>query len=435
MIKSYFIISIRYFLKNKIFSLINIIGLAIGMSTCLLILQYVNFELSFDRFHDNREQIYRVINYRYQNGVRIQHGPITYPTIWTLFYTAVFILVIAWINYINLTTSKVLERAKEVGLRKTVGAHRRQLMFQLLTESFLINVMAFLLAITLVQIIQPLFNQLVDQKLSLLDLLYNDFALTSLLTVFTAIFITGMLLSGFYPAFILSSYHPATVLKGKFQRSSTGGGIRRVLVVFQFVASVTLISGTLLVFKQLRFIQEKDMGINLESTMVIRGPGLISFDSTYIDNTNIFKEELKKHASIKAAATSNRIPGQRLGRAFSVKSPLINDDRNLTASLYNIDFDFLETYQLNLLAASVQNIVGILSVGFMKLIIIAGLIAIPLAYFGVNSWLDNFTYKMSVPWWAFVLPILMILVIAFFSIGLQTIRAANNNPVEALRQE
>ncbi|MDN5210657.1 ABC transporter permease [Fulvivirgaceae bacterium BMA12] len=817
MLKNYLKTAFRNLRKNKAFSLINIIGLSIGMATCMLILQYVNFELSFDRFHDNHDQIYRVINYRYQNGKQIQHGPITYPTIgptmfkdypeidaytrlmplfrinvkkdenvfpvdrslivdkhflkvfsfpllagdresalnkpntaaisaslakkhfnitngnyqkllgttiqlglqpnpftitgvfedipqnshidfdllysyttlinstdgdaddswqwsdfrhylvlkpetdvnalerkfidfsrqyfkgsevsgseeefvlqplknthlfsnyeydiarvangqtvWTLFYVALFILVIAWINYINLTTSKALERAREVGLRKVVGAYRRQLVFQFLTESLIINVTAFLLAITLVQIIQPFFNQLVDQDLSLLKLLYSDFTLISLLGVFTGIFLAGIFLSGFYPAFVLSSYRPVTILKENFQRSSTGNLIRRVLVVFQFIASAGLISGTLAVFKQLQFIQDRDLGINLDHILVIQGPGLTSFDSTFIDNANAFKEELRKHAAIKTVATSNRLPGDRLARTFNVRRPGVSGERQFAASLYNIDFDFLKTYKLNLLAgrdfrpqdhssdfrllntaivnnalirllgfaspeeainqkisifgrewsvvgvinnfhqeslhnpleaiiflpgysnrnyislkisyddisntvshvesiykkfypgnsfdyffleerynqqyqgenrfssvlslftslaiivacmglfglssftilqrtkeigirkvlgAGVPSIVGILSVNFMKLIIIASLIAIPLAYFGISSWLENYTYKMNPSWWVFVLPILIILIIAFFSTSIQIFRAANGNPIKALRQE
>ena len=164
---------------------------------------------------------------------------------------AIFILVIAWVNYVNLASAKSMERAKEVGVRKVLGAYRSQLIRQFIVESILVNLVAAVLSVGLVAIVLPYFNSLTGSPLSL-ALIFNSG--TWLLVV--SVFLAGAFLSGLYPAFVLSSFRPITVLKGKMSTSSRGSLLRKGLVTFQFLASVFLIAGTFIVYKQLKFLKE-----------------------------------------------------------------------------------------------------------------------------------------------------------------------------------
>ncbi len=483
MFRNYLLIAWRNLKKNRVFSFVNIVGLAIGMAACLLILQYVSFELSFDRFHANAADLYRVTNDRYQNGKLIQHGTITYSAVgkalndeypevtdharvhprseviitngserlsersaltvdnsflrmfsfpllagnpknallaprtvviteslarklfkytgddharwlgrtlqffndkepyrvtgicrdvpenshlqfnllisfrtltndwkaadhsftvsnmwhyvqlrpgtdyrqvqvklpvfsqqyfqgnkvsgsveqfflqpltrahlysdyeyeigltgnatvvWGLLVVALLIIGIAWINYINLSTARAMERAKEVGVRKVAGAGRSQLITQFLTESVLLNLIALVLAIRVVQLAQPLFNKMLDQQLSLAYLLgrgVGGWAFTAGLSLMIGL---GILASGFYPAFVLSSFRPVAVLKGKYSTSRRGILFRKVLVAGQFVATIALITGSLVVYRQVRYMSEKSLGIDIDQVLVVTAPG------------------------------------------------------------------------------------------------------------------------------------------------------------------
>jgi putative ABC transport system permease protein len=160
-----------------------------------------------------------------------------------LLVIAIFIIIIAWINYINLSTARSQERAKEVGVRKVMGSHRSQLIRQFMLESLLINFLAVILAFILVVISLPLFNSLTGKNVSF-SLLTDIRFWFALATIFTA----GSFLSGLYPAFVLSSFQPIAVLKGKLAKTSHGAFLRQSLVIFQFAASVTLMVGTFSVY-------------------------------------------------------------------------------------------------------------------------------------------------------------------------------------------
>lgn len=559
MIRNYFKIALRNILKNKVFSAINIVGLAIGLAACLLIFQFVTFQLSYDKFNTKFDRTYRVTNDRYQHGKIIQHGTIMYPTIgptmakdypeiemytrlmpggnlnvriedrnyrgdvlffsdehflsvfdypvlagekltalkdphtivlteetalkyypesngnyaelinktllwgldnqpykvtailknipenshlhfdalvsyctlyegeekgadnswtwsdmrhylvlkpgadykaleakfpeysdryfqgdkvsgsvekfylqplekahlysdyeydvadtasgkavWGMLVVAVFILVIAWINYINLTTSKAVERAKEVGLRKVMGAMKNQLMKQFIFESILVSLIAFALAVVVVQLSQTSFNAIIRGNLSLMQV-FSAMGTGTIATV-GLIMGGGILLSGFYPAFILSSYQPATVLKGKFQRSGTGNFLRKFLVVFQFTASAALITGTMIVSRQLSYMNDADLGIDISNTMIVRSPELTEWDSTFNQRVEDYKNDLKNVSGVKAVSTSGRLPGARLGRSFGIKLADQPADQKFTLSNYNVDYGFFETYGIKVLA-------------------------------------------------------------------------------------
>lgn len=561
MIKNYLKVAFRNLWKYKSFSAINIGGLAIGMAVCLLILQYVSFKLSFDQFHSNVKDIYRVVNDRYQSGKLIQHGAITYSAVgqamnddyeevvqnarvepsneiiityndkkiaesqlfyvdsnflsmfdfpllagdkrtvlkdpytiilseklvkkifdyngrdydqfigkgliigtdsmlykveaicknvpenshlqfnmlisyktlisngwkeaeydftdsdfwhyvrlksgidykafnaklgafsqkhfegnkisgsdekfylqplskvhlysdleyeigvtgsatvvWGLLIIALFIIVIAWVNYINLSTARAVERAKEVGIRKVVGGVRKQLISQFLTESMLVNLVGIIIAIALVLLVQNAFNNLLQNKLSLSYLFSKGLSGYSILIGLVLIVLAGIFISGFYPAFVLSSFKPISILKGKLSNSKKGIAFRKALVIGQFSVTVALIIGSMIVLRQLRYMNKTDLGFNMDQILIVKPPVLTNWDSTFINRTNNFKEELKQIAHVKAAATSWNTPGGDIGRSFNVRRADSASTANFTMRHTAVDYDFLNVYGIKLVA-------------------------------------------------------------------------------------
>ena len=561
MIRNYIKVAFRNLWKYKSFSAINILGLAIGMATCLLILQYVSFKLSYDQFNKNANDIYRVANDRYQNGKLIQHGTITYSAIgralnddyeevinntrvqpsderiiiyndkklaekdvlfvensffsiftyplaagdassifnappeviiseklarkifdyngtdfsqflgkmltlqtdttpfkiqgickdvpenshlqfnllisyqtiissgwkeadynftqsdfwhyvqlrpgtdyktlnaklgafsqrhfqgnkisgsdekfflqslsrahlysdfeyeigktgnasvvWGLLLIALFIISIAWVNYINLSTARSVERAKEVGIRKVVGGLRSQLISQFLAESIMVNIIGMILAFLLVFLLQGSFNRLLQNELSLSYLLTKGLSGHSILIGLIVIIVAGILISGFYPAFVLSSFKPISVLKGKLSSSRKGIAFRKVLVIGQFSITIGLIIGSVVVLRQLRFMSKKELGFNMDQMLIIKPPVLTQWDSTFINKTNSFKEELKQLSHVKGAATSWNIPGGDIGRSFNVRNADSASTNRFTMRQTGVDFDFVTVYGIKLVA-------------------------------------------------------------------------------------
>jgi putative ABC transport system permease protein len=560
MFKNYLKITFRNLWKHKSFSAINIFGLAIGMAACLLILQYVSFKLSFDQFHKKADNIYRVVNDRYQQGKLIQHGTITYSgvgramnddfeeviqntrvvpsgeaiitynnkriaepdlfyadsnffsvfdfplfagdkhsvlikpntvllseklidklfeyegkdydqfigkaitlwtdsmpykiegvlknipenshlqfqllisyrtlinawkeaeydftqsdfwhyvqlkrgtnhevlnaklgafsqkhfngnkvsgsdekfylqplskahlysdfeyeigktgsatVVWALLIIALFIITIAWVNYINLATARSVERAREVGIRKVVGCERRQLIFQFLAESAIVNLVAMGLAILLVLILQPAFNSLLNYQLSLSYLLTKGLNGYSILIGLISIIVAGIFISGLYPAFVLSSFRPIAVLKGKFASSQKGILFRKALVIGQFTVTIALIIGSIVVMQQMKYMNKKQLGFNMDQVLVINAPTLTQFDSTFISRVNTFKEDLKQIAHVKGATTSWNVPGGDVGRSFNVRQADSASTNKFTVRHTSVDYDFLDVYGIKLIA-------------------------------------------------------------------------------------
>ncbi|MFT3679008.1 MAG: ABC transporter permease [Ferruginibacter sp.] len=177
--------------------------------------------------------------------------------VWGLLIIALFIISIAWINYINLATARSIERAKEVGIRKVVGGLRKQLISQFMMESVVINTVGILLALGLVFLLQPAFNKLLQNQLSLSYLFTKGLNGYSISIGLAGIVLLGILLSGFYPAVILSSFKPIAVLKGKLSHSKKGIFLRKGLVVLQFSVTVALIIGSVVVMRQLNYMNKK----------------------------------------------------------------------------------------------------------------------------------------------------------------------------------
>ncbi len=562
MLRNYFKITLRNLTKNKLHTAILISGLSIGMAACLLILQYVGFELSFDQFHEKGDQIYRVVNDRYQKGKSIQKGTITYPAIgramaedfpeildhtrltlsgdailkhedeifsdlsmlyaddrffevfsfemletsedtvlktvneivltesvakkifgitegaygqilgktiqynrytepleitgvckdvpnnsllefdvllsyptfinmagegadnswnwsdfyhylvlkpgtdvaaleakfedfsnrhfrgnevsgslekfslqalkdahlnssdleyeigvtangdavWSMLIIAFFILLIAWINYVNLSSVRAIERAKEVGIRKVIGAKRGQLMRQFLMEASVVNLLSLVIAFQIVQFMKSWFAGTMG-----VDYLEGSAALGSSTQIYLYIglgilMLLGILLSGAYPAWLLSAQNTSNVLKGIFQKTAGSNWLRKSLVIFQFTASIALIAGTMLVYRQIQFMQKQDLGINIDQILVLDAPRLTNWDSTFIDRMNSFKAELVNYPNIKSATASNRVPGEGMGRMFNLRLASQADPIGASTNFIEIDHSYRETYEVALLA-------------------------------------------------------------------------------------
>ncbi len=270
--------------------------------------------------------------------------------VWGLLIVAVMIIVIAWINYVNLSTAKSLERAKEVGIRKVTGATRVQLIRQFLTESLILNLLALVIALVIVFLVQDKFNSLVEQPLSLSYLFVgnglNGYSLLLLLLLFM---LSGMAGSGFYPAFVLSAFKPVSVLKGKFTASTKGIWLRKVLVVGQFTVTIILIISSLVVYKQIRYVNQQNLGINLSQILIVKPPLLTSWDSSFIDKENSFKNELAQLPHVYGASAIGKTADDELSRAFDVHRTDKRGD-NVTMRNVSVDADFVKVFNAKIVA-------------------------------------------------------------------------------------
>ena len=256
---------------------------------------------------------------------------------------ALSVLVIAWVNYINLSSSRALERAREVGVRKVVGAHRRQLIRQFLAEALVMNLVAAVISILIVALVLPFFNNLTGRHLSM-----TLFTETLFWAGLSVLFLVGALLSGLYPAFILSSFRPVEVLKGKFSDSGQGSILRKILVVFQFTASVAFIAGTILIYSQLRFMRNQDLGVNIQQTLVLRGPG-VGIDSTYDEVFRTFRNHINSIAGIEHLTSSSNVPGDEIFWASGIRR---TDEEEGRGVIYIIGMDqaYIPAFDIKLIA-------------------------------------------------------------------------------------
>ncbi len=270
--------------------------------------------------------------------------------VWGLLIIALFIIVIAWVNYINLATAQSIERAKEVGIKKVIGGKKSQLILQFLIESTLINMIALALAIIMVVLLQSGFNNLLQINLSLTDLFNNSTNGYVIFITLAGFLIFGIILSGIYPAFVLSSFKPMKVLKGKIGGRSDRFSFRKGLVVAQFCITVVLIIGSVVVLQQLTFMNSRELGFNPDQVMTIEPPVLTRWDSTFIDRVNSFKEDIKQLSHVKEAATSWAVPGAELSRSFDVRQLDSASTNRITVRHTSIDYDYLKVYEIDLIA-------------------------------------------------------------------------------------
>jgi putative ABC transport system permease protein len=515
------------------------------------------------------------------------HGDIRF--VWLFGAVGIFILLLACVNFINLSTARSANRAKEVGLRKVVGSQRSGLVQQFLLESLVLSFVSFLLAVVMAWALLPLFNKMTDTHMS-----FPWLEWWLLPVVLVAASVVGVL-AGLYPAVYLSRFKPVEVLKGSVARGSRGSGLRSALVVFQFTTSVILIIATLVVYRQMQYIMNRDLGYNKNQVMLIQGTGTLDKQQF------VFKDELLKLRGVKAASVSDFLPvsggkrnmnsfwkvgrekidpriaaqswwvdqdylgvmGMRLvrGRNFSqhisgdssavvinqqmaeklgVKDPIgveINTGGSYKMHVVGVvaDFNFesvrdkilplvlhlghwatvvavktdtrdmaglikqvsalwkgfmpqqelrytfldesfarmygdlqrmqhmftslttlaiiiaclglfaLSAYMAEqrrmeigirkVLGATVGQLTSLLSRDFLRLVLISIFIASPIAYWGMHKWLEDYTYRIEIGVWIFVMAAVMVIVIALATMSVQAVRAALANPAGSLRSE
>ncbi|WP_339863820.1 ABC transporter permease [uncultured Algoriphagus sp.] len=505
-----------------------------------------------------------------------------------------FILAIAMINFMNLSTARSMERAKEVGIRKSIGADRNSLVFQFLGESLIIVLLAAVVAIIFITLALPMMNDLTGKVLEVSQILNWQ-----TIPFFLGIILLIGLLAGSYPALVLSSFRPVMILKGINKSDARGVNLRKGLVVFQFSLSIALIAGTIIVYSQMSHLLDKDMGFDKEQMVVV--------DYNYDEQVNFvsssLESELEKNPTILSVAFSRSVPGSHFpnayttletsdgemvgqaqpifqvgldfidhygleliaGRSYSRDFPsdstqalVINEaaarqygyanpadivgkkfdqwgragnvigvvkdfnyvslhntvepltlpfeayasrymslkvkGENLPATLaqiegvwkelaphrpfiysfldedfnkqYESDFRFrqifttfsvlailiaclgllgLATYTAEqrtkeigirkVLGANIGSIVGLLSKDFIKLVLIAIVVATPVAWFSMNKWLEGFAYQVPVHWWVFLISGVLAVIVALVTISFQAVKAAMLNPVKSLKSE
>ena len=516
-------------------------------------------------------------------------------SIYILSFIALFLIVLACVNFMNLSTAQSLKRAKEVGVRKTLGSKKTDLVRQFLIESGLVSFFSLLVAILLAIIVLPYFNELADKEISM------PFTNPMFWLILLASGAILSFFSGSYPAFFMSKFRPVKVLKGAHGDSLGGSQVRNGLVIFQFAISVFLIIGTLVVYQQLQFIKNKDLGFSKDQILIV--------DDVYTlgDKRNSFKEEVQKLGFVKNTTLSSYFPtpssrsdstflpedgltdqenavamqtwgvdhdyvttmgfsiiaGRNFDRSFKSDSTAIiinesavatmgitpeeaigkrytsdvgdenpeffsvigvvrdfhfspfredieglsmhlsasagsmavklqaGDFSNAIASIEGVwnnlapgqpfDYYFMEdsfnnTYKSEqrlgriffifttlsiliaclglfglaafnaekrtkeigvrkVLGASVGQISFKLSIDFLKLVVIAILVSLPVGWYAMNKWLEDFSYRIEIGWWVFVLAAILALTIAIATVSYQSIKAAIVNPVKSLRTE
>lgn len=519
-------------------------------------------------------------------------GNIQYVYIFSV--VAIIILLIACINFMNLATARSANRAREVGIRKVLGTEKRQLIAQFLSESTLMVFIGLIVALLLAALILPLFNNIANKSLTLSTLFSWKFIPVLILLPF----VVG-LLAGSYPAFFLSAFQPIEVLKGKLKLGSRSGGFRSVLVVVQFAASIILIIGTIIIFRQLNYIQTKNLGFNKDQVLVIN-------DAYALDQkTQAFKNEMLQVPGVISGTFSGFLPvtnSSRNDNTFSTQ-PVMDAKTGFNMQVWRVDYDYLptmgmqiakgrafakdfgsdssavilnesaakimgyddpvgkkiytfaddqslityeiigvvknfhfETLRQNIgplcfrlgrstglasfkveaakipnilkqaeakwktmapgmpfshrfldesfdemyrterrvssialtfavlavfvaclglfglasfiaeqrtkeigirkvLGLSVEGIVRLLSKDFLKLVLIAFVLASPLAWWVMHTWLQDFAYRVDISWWVFALAGVLALLIAMITVSFQAIKAAISNPIKSLRTE
>jgi len=503
---------------------------------------------------------------------------------------AIFLLLIACINFVNLTTARSVERAKEVGIRKVVGADRKQLAGQFIGESVVLCLIAFILTLIISALLLPSFNQLAGKTIST--------GVFSNLNYIIILFLTSVgigLLAGTYPAAVLSSFKPVMVLKGRFSGSSKGNILRKTLVIVQFSISIALIIGTIVVYTQMDFMRNRDLGFSKDQTLVL--------DTNDDPGKDALKQAISSLPGVKGVTLSSSVPGGGDSGAYSEIENNKGDLQIANLDLYFVDYDYVNQYKIKMLAgrsfsrefgtdtaqamlineatakllgysspqqavgrrfkqwgregkiigvmknfhfrslqevikpltmrielknlslisvkvspghlpatmaqieskwkqlipnrpynyyfldeffdrqyrseqrfgrlfinfavlaifisclgllglasystlqrtreigirkvlgASVSGIVNLLSVDFLKLIIVSFFIAMPVAWYFMHQWLQDFAYRIDISWWIFILAGILAILIAIATISFQAIKAAMSNPVKSLRSE
>lgn len=266
-------------------------------------------------------------------------------TVYALGVIGLIILVVAWINFINLSTARSIKRAKEVGVRKVLGAAKFQLVSQYIMEAILINAVALAIAFLIVQVAKSLFSEISGVPLDFIAwtvLTSNlQFTLGALSTI-----ITGILFSALYPAFVLSSFNPVKALKTNLIKPG-GINFRKALVVAQFAISLIMISATFIVYKQVKFMRSTDLGVDIERTVVIEVPA--NFDDVATGAVSAFKLSTQSLPFVRSFAMSSVVPSQEISfRSYNLTNK--TNEIKINCGIVGIDADFLSSFKIKMVA-------------------------------------------------------------------------------------
>ncbi len=271
--------------------------------------------------------LYSTLQYEFLPGGNIQY-------VYIFSAVALFILIIACINFMNLTTARSANRAKEVGIRKVLGTEKKDLISQFLVECTLMVVLSMLIAIGIAYLVLPLFNNVSSKSMSLMNL----FSPVILPLLILLPFVVG-LLAGSYPAFFLSSFKPIEVLKGKLKMGSRSGGLRSTLVVFQFATSIILIIGTIVIYRQLHFIQTKNLGFSKGQVLIINDAYALK------NNLTPFKNDVLQMPGVTSGSVSGFLPvssSNRSDNTFST-STVMDTKNGFDMQTWAVDYDYIKT--------------------------------------------------------------------------------------------
>jgi putative ABC transport system permease protein len=300
----------------------------------------VNVDGSIELRHEAVNDIH------FNNSLQYDSGTNTNPSLVQIFsFIAFFLLMIAAINYMNLATARSMKHAREIGIRKVVGAHRSQLILQFLGESYILTLLAFGAAWSLAEILMPYFNGLIGMDLSLSNLIFSDNPIPLFILVGTIILLG--LLSGLFPSLVLSSFSPVVVLRPGLASAVNGQlrhvNFRRALVVLQFMISTGMIISTLIVSSQLRFIHSHPKGIDLEQVMVIHYPA----DSMMYANKEVIRQQLLMIPEVSHVSASKSLPGYKSGRLMFFVGDTVKSEIH-TMNLFVVDHHFFDLLKIKL---------------------------------------------------------------------------------------
>ncbi len=285
-----------------------------------------NFDQDKKEYHHNIEPIGDIHLHSNKTYEVSANGSAT--RIKFLMAIAFFILILSWLNYINLSTTKSLDRAKEIGICKVAGAQKSQLFFQSLIESVLLNFMAIFISFILVAILLPIFSAIDDKESSL-----GLNSITTFLPYFLFV-LFGVILAGLYPALLLSSYSPKVVLKGRTQTSLRGLNIRKGLIIIQFLITIVLLIGTIIVMKQINFLESQPIGANINQIIALKGEVVSTkADSLIFGDFKVLQSKLKKLPFIEKMASAQTYPGDSFDNLSSFRGISMPDGRGKVEKL------------------------------------------------------------------------------------------------------
>ena len=299
-------------------------------------LEYYNMEmeLPLQALHDIH------LNSNYMQEYEVNGSA---STVSLLLIIALFIIVIAWVNCINLSTARSLNRAGEVGLRKVVGASRKQLITQFFFETGLINLISILLAFGLMELFLPVFSRITGTPVQ-----YSFWGQPWFWLTISGIFFLGIFAAGLYPVIVLSSFSPITALRGKTGNSASGVGLRRILVVFQFVMSLALITGTLAVYQQVAFMRSQSLGFDIDQVLVVKAPRVRGDD--FSGKFQTFKETLQGRPGFGDVSFVTEVPGRQIyWDAGGIMKAGEDASKSKNYKIMGIDYDFFRVFDIKIL--------------------------------------------------------------------------------------